>query len=71
MTEQFAIDVARNAFMIALEIGVHRSVVAFDLRDGRRAWAVEVPATFDTLAVVDHRLFGIGADGITAFVAGA
>ncbi|WP_315094287.1 PQQ-binding-like beta-propeller repeat protein [uncultured Cellulomonas sp.] len=54
--------------LIVLVAGEHRSVVALDLADGHRAWSVRVPTTFTSLAVVDHRLFGVSSDGLTALV---
>ena len=43
------------------------TLAAYDLRDGRRAWTMAAPAGLDTIAVVDHRLFGVSAAGIVAF----
>lgn len=47
-----------------------RVLAAYALADGARAWAVPVPNEINRLAVIEHRLFGIGADGITAFTTG-
>jgi outer membrane protein assembly factor BamB len=58
--------VTDGSHLITIVAGVHRSVVAYDLRDGHVAWSVEIPASVGSLAVTDHRLFGLG-DGITAF----
>jgi outer membrane protein assembly factor BamB len=45
-------------------------VAAYDARDGRRIWEAPVPAAVDRLAVVDHRLFAIGSEGVVAFGSG-
>ena len=55
--------------LLILATGRDRSVVAYDADDGDRAWAVEVPGSVESLVVVDHRLFGIGSEGIVALEA--
>lgn len=49
---------------------VRTTLVAYDLRDGRRAWTVEAPSGLEAIAVVDHRLFGVSSAGIVAFTSG-
>ncbi|WP_456843864.1 outer membrane protein assembly factor BamB family protein [Cellulomonas sp. P5_C6] len=46
------------------------TLAAYDLRDGRRAWTTEAPSGLETIAVVDHRLFGVSSAGIVAFTPG-
>ncbi|MBO3086089.1 outer membrane protein assembly factor BamB family protein [Cellulomonas fengjieae] len=53
--------------LIVLGPGFRRTVVAHDLHDGRLAWSVEPPVGIHSLAVVDHRLFGVSSSGIVAF----
>src|SRR4029078_10359276 len=36
---------------------------AYDLRAGDRAWTMEAPSGLETIAVVDHRLFGVSSAG--------
>lgn len=43
------------------------TLAAYDLRDGHRAWTIEAPSGLETIAVVDHRLFGVSTAGIVAF----
>lgn len=44
-----------------------RVVASYDLRDGRRDWEAPIPVAVQRLAVVDHRLFGVGSGGLVAF----
>ena len=44
-----------------------RVVASYDLRDGRREWEAPIPIAVQRLAVVDHRLFGVGSGGLVAF----
>lgn len=46
------------------------TLAAYDLRDGDRAWTMEAPSGLETIAVVDHRLFGVSSAGIVAFTPG-
>ena len=56
--------------LIVLTPGHRRNVTAFGLRDGRLAWNVEPPTSIESLAVVDHRLFGSGGESWVAFEQG-
>ncbi|WP_456787172.1 outer membrane protein assembly factor BamB family protein [Cellulomonas sp. P5_C5] len=59
----------RRLFVIESLAGSGPVVVAHDARDGRRLWEAPLPVAVQSLAVVDHRLFGVGIDGVVAFEA--
>ena len=56
----------RRLFVIASVVGTG-PVAAYDARDGRRVWQASIPVAVQGLAVVDHRLFAVGSDGVVAF----
>ncbi len=56
--------------LVVLTDGPGANAAAYDLRTGRPVWSTQVPAGIQTLAVVDHRLFGIG-DSLVAFDGGS
>lgn len=55
--------------LLVLESGpdTGRVVASYGLRDGRREWEAPIPVAVQSLAVVDHRLFGVGSGGLVAF----
>lgn len=53
--------------VVVLASGLPRTVAAYDLSGGRRAWTVQAPTGIYLLVVVDRHLFGVGVDTITAF----
>lgn len=60
----------RRLLVIESVVGTGPVVAAYDARDGRRLWEVPVPSAIQSLAVVDHRLFGVGSGGVVAFGTG-
>lgn len=56
----------RRLLAIESVVGTGPVVAAYDARDGRRVWEVPIPSDIQSLAVVDHRLFGVGSGGVVA-----
>ncbi|KQR17519.1 PQQ-binding-like beta-propeller repeat protein [Cellulomonas sp. Leaf334] len=56
----------RRLLVIESVVGTGPVVTAYDARDGRRVWEVPIPSAIQSLAVVDHRLFGVGSGGVVA-----
>ena len=64
---QSMVSDGRRLLVLESVVGTGPVVAAYDVRDGRRVWEAPVPLSVQYLAVVDHRLFAFGSEGVVAF----